>query len=145
MVFLQWACLPSDRQHGTVKALYEGIVRLCLSPALVEEVRDLLSRPNIRAKSPHLTDDRVAAVLDAASKHADWFPQVPNRFTLAGHPDDDHLFNLAIASKADFLVTWENRILSLQEAHTVDALRLRNLNSSLRILNPPSLLKELRM
>ena len=125
MVFLQWASLPADRQHGTIKALYEGTIRLCLSPALIDEVRDLLGRPNIRAKAPTLTDDRIAAVLLAAGRHADWFYEVPKVFTLEQHPDDDHLFNLAIESKARYLVTFENRILSLQAGQTSDARRLR--------------------
>ncbi len=144
MVFLQWAALPAERQHGTVRALYDGAIRLCLSPKLVEEIRDLLGRPNIRAKAPNLTDARVTSVLAAAGKHADWFQQVPNVFTLENHPDDDHLFNLAIEARAKYLVTWENRILRLGKMQSDDATRLRDLAPSLQILSPPSFVTELR-
>ncbi|MGA2439996.1 MAG: PIN domain-containing protein [Tepidisphaeraceae bacterium] len=144
MVFLQWASLPAERQHDTIKALDEGAIRLCLSPKLVEEVRELLSRPGIRAKAPNLTDDRVAAVLAAAGKHADWFQRVPDVFSLEGHPDDDRLFNRAIEAKAKYLVTWENRILRLQEARSNEARRLRQLAPSLHILNPSAFATELR-
>jgi predicted nucleic acid-binding protein len=145
MVFLQWAALPADRQHGTVRALYDGAIRLCLSSELVAEVRDLLGRPNIRAKSPNLTDARIAAVLAEAGRHADWFQHVPHVFTLKSHSDDDHLFNLAIEAKAEYLVTWENRILRLHAGKTDDAKRLRELNPALKILSPPTLVTALRV
>jgi predicted nucleic acid-binding protein len=144
MVFLQWAALPADRQHGTIKVLYDGRIRLCLSPDLVEEVRDLLTRPNIRLRMPNLTDARVAAVLTAAGKYADWFPRVPPVFTLTDHPDDDHLFNLAIEANAAYLVTWENRILRVNEQQTPDSIRLHELAPRLRIVNPASFAKEVK-
>ena len=144
MVFLQWAALPAGRQHGTVKAIHDGRVRLCLSAKLLEEVTDLLSRSNIRAKAPNLTDERVAAVLAAAAKHADWFERVPNVFTLSHHPDDDHLFNLAIEAKADCLVTWETRLLKLNDAQTDDAKRLRALVPDLSIVSPKQFTEHLK-
>jgi putative PIN family toxin of toxin-antitoxin system len=145
MVFYQWAALPTDRQHGTVKALYEGKIRLCLSPKLLEEIRDLLSRPNIRAQSSNLTDERIASVLEAAGQHADWFPSVREVFTLTSHPDDDHIFNLAIESKASFLITWENRILRLQAEQTDEGKKLRELAPGLRILSPSEFAQELKL
>jgi predicted nucleic acid-binding protein len=139
MVFFQWAALPAHRQHRSIKAIYDGTIRLCLSTELVEEVRDLLSRPNIRAKSPQLTDERVAVVLAAAAKHADWFQHVPKLFTLRLHPDDDHLFNLAIEAQAAYLVTWETRLLGLRTAKTDVGKRLRQLAPGLSILTPKEL------
>lgn len=144
MVFYQWAALPSGRQHGTVAALYDGSIRLCISRALFDEVRDLLSRPVIRAKVPELTDARVAEVLEAAVRFADWYEAVPPVFTLPQHPDDDHLFNLAIESGADYLVTWESRILSLADAHTPKADELRRLAPNLKIVRPDKLRQLIR-
>jgi len=115
-----------------------------LSPELVEEVRDLLSRPNIRAKAPHLTDERVVAVLAVAAKHADWFQDVPKAFTLPAHPDDDHLFNLAIEARAEYLVTWETRLLGLQGVQTAEAKRLRELAPGLSIVSPRDLAETLK-
>src|SRR5580765_4129190 len=47
MIFFQWAVLPEGRQHRTVKALYDGAIRLCFSDALFHEVRSLLVRPEL--------------------------------------------------------------------------------------------------
>ena len=144
MIFYQWAVLPAGRQHGTVRALYDGRIRLCLSRDLVSEVRDLLARPNIRARAPHLTDQRVADVLAAAGKFADWIPDVPNVFTIPEHPKDDHLFNLAIEAKADYLMTFETRLLEMNKAKSAPARQLRQLAPNLRIVRPDAFARALR-
>src|SRR5205085_2572046 len=120
MVFFQWAALGENRQHATIKALYDGSIRLCVSQALLEEVRDVLNRPELRARSTNLTPDRVNQVLTAIVERSEWIADVPNAFTWTRHPDDDHIFNLAIAAKADFLVTWENRMHTLATELTDD-------------------------
>jgi predicted nucleic acid-binding protein len=68
---------------------------------------------------------------------------VPRVFTLPAHPDDDHLFNLAVEAKAAYLVTWETRLLALEAATSPDARRLRELAPQLRILTPAALAQEL--
>jgi predicted nucleic acid-binding protein len=52
------------------------------------------------------------------------------------HPDDEHLINLAINARADFMVTWENRILRLLADDTVASRNLRSLTPHLKILTP---------
>jgi predicted nucleic acid-binding protein len=124
MVFFQWASLPEGRQHGTAKAVLEGSVRLCLSLELLAEVKDLLTRPAIVARSKSLTPARVDLFLDLILQHAEMVPSVPRVFPWAQQPDDDHLFNLAIHASATYLVIWESRILKLATDQTQDALRL---------------------
>ena len=139
MVFLQWAALPEGRHHATIRALYEGTVRLYVSHALFDEVREVLSRSDVVARSPNITPDRLRQVLDAILENAEWLDDVPAVFTWPQHPDDDHLFNLAIACNAEFLVTWETRILRLGADTTPDAERLRTLAPQLLILTPRQL------
>ena len=139
MVFLQWAALPEGRHHATILALYDGAVRLYVSQALFDEVRDVLSRPDVVARSPNITADRLKQVLAATLENAEWVADVPAAFTWSQHPDDDHLFNLAIACKAELLVTWETRILKLGADTTPDAERLRTLAPQLQIATPREL------
>jgi len=144
MVFFQWAALPEGRQHGTAKAVLEGSVHLCLSLDLLSEIKDLLTRPAIVARTKSLTPDRVDRFLEAILQHAEMLPSVPNVFSWAQHPDDDHLFNLAIHAKAKYLVTWESRILKLATDQTQDATRLRQLAPNLEIITPKILAGKLR-
>jgi putative PIN family toxin of toxin-antitoxin system len=101
MIFLQWAALPEGRHHATIRALYDGTIRLCMSQALVDEVRDVLSRPSVVARAPNITPDRLKNILAAMLERAEWIPDVPNAFAWPHHPDDDHIFNLAIATEWD--------------------------------------------
>jgi putative PIN family toxin of toxin-antitoxin system len=144
MVFFQWAALPEDRQHTTIRALYDGSVRLSMSRALFEEVRDVLSRPEVQARAPSLTPERLKQILSATLEHAEWLPDVPNAFTWTQHPDDDHIFNLAIAAHAQYLVTWESRIHKLASDTTPDAERLRILAPQLEIITPKQFAERLK-
>lgn len=146
MVFLQWAARPSkDQQHATVTALTSDQVRLCMSPELVAEVRTLLSRAELQTRLPALSPERVGKILaKVIDEYSDWFAIVPKAFSLPRHPKDDHLFNLAIAAEARYLVTWEDRLLRLDKYDPAAAKQLSRLAPNLQILDPPSFSRELR-
>ena len=146
MVMLQWAALPPDRsrQHATVTALSSGRLRLAMGQRLLEELRGLFFRPELQARLPSLTPQRAALILQKALEFADWFDQVPAKFSLPRHPKDDHLFDLAIAARAAYLVTWESRLLKLRNAHTPEAKSLRQLVPNLTILTPKELADALK-
>ena len=147
MVMLQWAALPPDgpRQHATVTALSTGRLRLAMSQRLLDELRGLFFRPELQARLPSLTPAHAAVILQKTLEFADWFPDVPARFSLLRHPKDDHLFNLAIESRAAYLVTWETRLLKLCKAHTAAARQLRQLAPKLVILTPAQLAAALKL
>lgn len=144
MLFLQWAALPADRTHASIRAVLDGRVRLCMSQALLDEVKDVLSRPAVMARSPNLTPHRLQLIVETTLDHAEWFADVPDAFTWPHHPDDDHSFNLAIAARADRLVTWENRIHDIALNFPLDWARLYALAPQLRIVTPKELAEELR-
>jgi len=98
----------------------------------------------LRKDYPALTTKRAAAILDRVLENADWFETVPHLFSFSSHTKDDHLFDLVIESNARYLVTFENRILALQDGKTADAKRFRELAPGLRIVNPPALARELK-
>jgi putative PIN family toxin of toxin-antitoxin system len=146
VVMLQWAALPPepDRQHATVAALTSGRMRLAMSQPLLDEIRSVFFRPEIQDRFPSLTAPHAAAILKKAMEFADVFVNVPRRFTLPRHPKDDHLFDLAIESKASYLITWENRILRLDKGASNESKKLHELAPDLRIMSPATLAKELR-
>jgi predicted nucleic acid-binding protein len=83
MVMLQWAALPENgRQHATVAALTAGQVRLPMSQPLLDEVRGVFFRPELRQRFPSLTPQRAAAILKVSLEFADWFESVPARFSI---------------------------------------------------------------
>jgi putative PIN family toxin of toxin-antitoxin system len=146
MVMLQWAALPpGGRQHATVTALSSGQLRLAISQQLLDEVRGIFFRPELQQRLPSLTPQRAALILKKTLELAEFFPIVPVKFSLKEHPKDNHLFDLAIEAQAAYLVTWESRLLKLQDPSSPDAQRLRQLAPNLKLLNPPELAQALSL
>ena len=103
----------------------------------MDEVKDVLSRPDLARRYRGLTLNRVDALLGRLRHVALWIDPVPPVVTFAAHPDDDHLLNLAVAASADYLVTWENRLLDLNTSP--DGADLRAVAPGLRVVTPPEL------
>lgn len=143
MVFLQAAIHPR-RRYLTIEAVEDKRLILCVSDDLIAEVRDVLSRPSLAAKFPALTRERVVQFIDSVILVSKFVPDVAGAFHWAEHPDDDHLFNLAIQAKADYLVTWETRILRLSGESSPAAVLLRQLTPDLSIITPKQLADLLR-
>jgi len=137
VVFLQWAARAPGPQHRSQSLVEQRRVVLLQSPELLREVEDVLSRPELRAVFPHMTNDGVGAILRFIRKYGELIREVPQAFTLPAHPDDDHLFNLAVAGEAEYIVTFETRLLRLEAMHPDAAARLNNLAPGLKIVDPP--------
>jgi predicted nucleic acid-binding protein len=138
MVFFQAASRP-DRTHTTFRAVQDKRVTLALSPELLAEIQDVLNRDSVRAKFPTLTSEAVQIFIDDVLARGVMYDRVPHAFSWPQHPDDDHLFNLAIHAKARFLVPWETRILKLANDTTPAADLLRQLAPDLAIITPKQL------
>ena len=110
-----------------------------LSSALLAESQDVLNRDSVRRKFPALTPDAVKIFIADVLDQSKMSSAVPNVFKWPQHPDDDHLFDLAIHSKARYLVTWETRILKLPTDVTPAAELLRRLSPNLSIITPKQL------
>ena len=135
MLFLQAAVQP-QRVHRSFQALQDGEVTLCVSLELLSEVRDVLTRDKVRDKFPSLTPEAVDAFISETVEKVELFDRVPSRFTFPLDPNDDHIFNLAISAGADYLVTWDKRILRLETGQSEAGDALRQLAPQLRIVNP---------
>ncbi len=139
MVFLQ----ASSRPNGPAARLFidwveGGRLGLYVSDAIIEEVRDVLGRPRIRAKNPNVTDEAVEEFCNRVRQVADRIDPVPNSFTLARDPDDEPYLNLAIAAAVDYLVTWDKDMLDLMQDPA-----FRAQYPTLTILDPVTLLRTL--
>lgn len=77
MVFLQGAARRESPSGACILLVDLDLVELCLSEATLAEVRDVLSRPELRNKFSSLTDGLVEAFLDAVQRKTVWIPTVP--------------------------------------------------------------------
>ena len=77
MIFLQAATNPDGQAGDCLLAVELRRVRLAMSQSARYEAHDVLSRPEIRAKLPRLTDDRVATICDFIDFYAVPIHDVP--------------------------------------------------------------------
>jgi uncharacterized protein len=110
-----------------------------LSREILAEVRDVLGRPKIRRKFPHLTGERVEEFLARAVAQGVVLDEVPEAFRYARDPDDEPYLNLALAARARYLVSRDKDLLDLMAD---SAFRARY--PGLSVVDPAALLRELR-
>lgn len=131
------------RAMAALAAVESGHIELLISGVILLEIKDVLSRPKIRNRFPHLPDERITAFLARISNLAITVEDVPSVFHYERDPDDEPYLNLAIAAKADFLVTRDHDLLDLGSESEPEGRRLRAWAPQLRILDPAALLKSL--
>lgn len=122
-----------------LRQLEAGRFILYVSHEILDEARDVLSRPKLRARSPRITDETVQETFDLLGRLAQTVSLVPGVFSLPRDPDDEPNLNLALAADADHLVTWDNDLLDLMQDATFCARYPR-----LTILDPVALLQILK-
>jgi putative PIN family toxin of toxin-antitoxin system len=139
MVFFQAASRPGGPAARLLIEFVEaGLLTLSVSDAILAEVRDVLGRPRLRAKNPTITDQAVEGFFLRIDQIAQKVDDVPVAYSLPRDPDDEPYLNLAIASNADYLVTWDKDLLDLMQDQG-----FRTQHPRLIILNPVALLQVL--
>ena len=113
MVFLQAVTNEQGPAFACVDLVEQEKLQLIVSPAIMAELRDVLSRPKVRAKFPHLTDERVEGFLHWLEDKGITLAEVPRVFEYPRDPDDEPYINLAIASDARYLVSRDKDLLDL--------------------------------
>jgi putative PIN family toxin of toxin-antitoxin system len=115
VILLQAAARATGPAGACLQAVRDGRLELVVSPAILDEVRDVLTRPKTLRKFPTLTLEAVAAFLEDVAALAVELPDVPRVFTLARDPKDEPYINLALAANARYLVSRDNDLLDLME------------------------------
>jgi len=144
MIFLQ-AAARVDRLHATMQLLHDGAVTLFVSPDVIAELRDVLTRPEVTAKFPALSPQHVDLFLSDLLSRAKMVLAVPLIFSLPRDKKDDPYLNLAIEAKARYLVTWNDRHLTyLMRQDTPEGVEFCRRFPGLSIVDPPTFLNEIR-
>lgn len=137
MLFLQAA---GRATAGPAAACFEavrgGLLDLVVSPAVLAEVRDVLTRPKTIRKFPGLTPEAVRLFLEDVESLAEARADVEGPFVLPRDPKDELYVNLAIDAGADYLVSRDKDLLDLMG----DA-GFRALCPGLAIIDPVALLR----
>ena len=141
-MFLQAAVSRKGPAFAALTLAEAGKIELLLSREILAEVNDVLLRPQVAKKFPHLSPAVVQSFLTQLEDIGSWVEDVPQTFRLPRDPDDEPYINLAIVGGAQYLVTRDRDLLDLATERAPEAARLRLLAPGLRILDPVELLRE---
>lgn len=126
-----------------VDAVMRGKLLLFCTRRILDEFKDVASRPTLRAKFAALTDERVDIVLLNIERLAVFVDQVPEVFTLERDPDDAHYINVAIAVNAHYVVSRDKDLLDLRSERTPQGSLFKARFPTIEILEPTELLARL--
>src|SRR5579862_670441 len=112
-VVLQAGLRPHGPSGRVVSLIDQDLFVLHVSEECIEEYEDVLTRPKIRAKNPHLTDVLTAAIIERIRNSGILRSELPSHFQYSRDPEDEHVINLAIETGAQFLVSRDNDLLAL--------------------------------
>jgi putative PIN family toxin of toxin-antitoxin system len=119
----------------------EGHVTLDMSTEGYAEIEEVLNRPEVRKRFPLLTAEHVTTFLEGLRGRARMISEVPAVFLYARDPDDEHILNLVLAVKAQYLVTRDKDLLDLMDESNADGVEYLKLAPDLRILDPIAFLQ----
>lgn len=143
VVFLQGLIKESGPAVTCLERFEQGRVVLAVSPEILEELREVLSRSSLRQNFPLLTDKTSEQLIELVLLKSRLFRNVPKRFELPRDPNDEPYLNLAIESGARFLVTRDRDLLDLMRWDTEEGRNFQARFRGLRILDPVEFLKEI--
>jgi putative PIN family toxin of toxin-antitoxin system len=144
-VVLQAALRPRGPAGRLVSLIDQSLFVLYISEEGVAECEDVLSRPSIRAKNPHLTPELASALVTRLRDHATLRVEVRKHFTYPRDPDDEHVINLAIEADVSYLVSRDKDLLDLMDEDHPAGKNFRNRFPHLKILDPVAFLRELEI
>jgi putative PIN family toxin of toxin-antitoxin system len=133
-----------DGPAGRAFQLMEGgAFELFVSKLILAELRRVLGYEEVLAISPNLTPDRIEAFLERLTFRANLRRRVRHTFDYARDPDDEPYLDLALAIRADYLVTRDKDLLSLMTGHTLFCKQFRRATHPLRVLSATDFLGSL--
>ena len=118
MILYQATANAAGPAAELLRQLEAGQFILFVSDEILDEARDVLSRPKLRAKNPRVTDHTVQQTFDLLNRLHRTVSNVPSLYPPSRDPDDEPYLNLAIATDADYLVTRDKDLLDLMQPST---------------------------
>lgn len=113
MIYLQAVINEKSPAAELFRQVEKENVLLFVSDEILAEVRDVLTRPKILAKNPHLTVEFVEMFLNRVLNRAKLLGKIPTHFEYSRDPKDEKYINLTVEAKAVFLVSRDNDLLDL--------------------------------
>ena len=114
VVFVRALLNPHNRASDILLGDLALRYTLVLSPAIVEEIIDVLYRPSLRLRFPQMADPpRLQLVLSALELAEIVEPET--RFQVCRDPGDDKFLDCAVQAEASYVVSEDRDLLDMQQ------------------------------
>ncbi len=141
-ILLQGLASPGGPAGQCVQLALDGEIELFLSLTVLDELRDVASRPKV-VRQLQLTPDRAEEFIEAVEVAATVLADFAETFSYDRDPDDAHYVNLAAASSASVIVSRDKDLLDLMDNARPEAVDFHKRFQLLRILDPVAFLIEI--
>jgi putative PIN family toxin of toxin-antitoxin system len=139
--FVQALGAPDGPAGRCVQLAFDGRIQLFISPAVIDELREVTRRPSVIAKLG-LVSERVDDFIEAVEVAATLLDGFAETFRYERDPDDAHYVNLALAADAKLIVSRDKDLLELMDVSKPGARDFQLRFPTLRILDPVTFLRE---
>jgi putative PIN family toxin of toxin-antitoxin system len=123
------------------KLVDDSVITLFLIAEVLGEMRQVMTRPEFLAKFETVTEAMIEKYLEQLAKKSVFIRSVTKKFTFSRDSDDEPYINLAIESKADYIVTRDNDLLDLMTGFDDDSKEFWQRFKSLKVTEPLEFLK----
>lgn len=142
MVFIQIVA-SKGTSYRCFQRVLDGQRTLLMSKEVMNELQDVLYRPELRRKLQGLTEERATALIHHISELAEHVEPVLSFMRFPPDPRDEPYLNLAIGGKAQELLTRDKALLKLTNPAEPLRSQLHALHPNLRLLEPERFLENL--
>jgi uncharacterized protein len=145
VIFLQASINETNVASSFLRRVEAGEVTLCISRLMMEEIRDVLSRPEIRAKNARLSDEALEEFIRSVEENALLIDPLPAHYQYERDPKDEHVLNLAIEAKAQYIISRDNDLLDLMDSSRPAGSEFQRQHPDITILGPGEFITQLNL
>jgi putative PIN family toxin of toxin-antitoxin system len=142
-VFVQGIANRNSPARKALRLFFDGAISLFVSEAILREVRNVLSRPEVRRQLPGINDRTVNAFFTKLEAKAILITNVAEEYRYERDSDDEMYINLAIVANASYLVSRDQDFLDLMTTSTDVARQFRSRYPFLRIMKAADFIAEM--
>lgn len=118
-----------------------NLIEVFTSRSVLEELKDVLARPEFISRFPHFSPESIAAFLKRLNAFSSYVRSVAERFEFRRDPKDARYIDLAIDVGADYVVTWDRDLLDLMTGIDNESKEFRQRYRPLQIVDPAGLIE----
>lgn len=132
-----WQIFFSDTGIGSKcwRSVADKKVELIVSWEILDEIRDVLTRPETKERFTKATDENVDIFIEEIIENATFVKSVEKRFEYPRDPKDEPYINLAVQAEAHYIVSRDKDLLNLMSGYDNDSKTFRQRFRPLKIVD----------